>query len=256
LVLELDLTADPSEGVPSDPVSAALARWRPSLRGILDGLRHARDDDRVAGVVARIAYCRMPLARAQEIRNAVAAFRGSGRFTIAFAETFGEFGGGTVPYYLACAFEEVWLAPPGDLGLTGWRSRRRSCGTLSTASASKWDVGARYEYKNALKRFVERDFTHRLTWRRRNGFVLSPAPTSSSYRALRRAETAVEARRPRTHILRFRPVCRSSDGPRHRSRRWILGYRDEVYEAAEGPSRRVRSAAPLIYLDAAYRENS
>jgi len=47
-------------------------------------------------------------------------FRASGKFAIAFAETFGEAGNGTQHYYLASAFDRIWLQPSGDVGLTGF----------------------------------------------------------------------------------------------------------------------------------------
>ncbi|MGH7114600.1 MAG: signal peptide peptidase SppA, partial [Stellaceae bacterium] len=55
----------------------------------------------------------------QQVRDAIAAFRAKGKFAIAFADSFGEFGGGTRPYYLASAFDRIWLQPMGSVGLTG-----------------------------------------------------------------------------------------------------------------------------------------
>ena len=37
----------------------------------------------------------------------------------AWAESFGEFGQGNGPYYLATAFDRIYLQPSGSLGLTG-----------------------------------------------------------------------------------------------------------------------------------------
>ena len=37
----------------------------------------------------------------------------------AWPETFGEYAGASVAYYLATASEQIWLQPSGDLGLTG-----------------------------------------------------------------------------------------------------------------------------------------
>ena len=48
------------------------------------------------------------------MRDAIAAFRAKGKFAIAFADRFGEFGAGTRPYYLATAFGQIWLQPMGD----------------------------------------------------------------------------------------------------------------------------------------------
>ena len=61
----------------------------------------------------------MGIAQVQELRDAVLAFRAAGKSAVAFAETFGEFGPGNGAYYLATAFDEIYLQPSGDVGLTG-----------------------------------------------------------------------------------------------------------------------------------------
>jgi protease-4 len=49
----------------------------------------------------------------------VLRFRRSGKAAVCWTETFGELGSGSVGYHLASAFDEIWLQPSGDLGLTG-----------------------------------------------------------------------------------------------------------------------------------------
>ena len=88
VVVELDLTEAPPEVVPSDPVSMLRGRRRPSLRAVVDALHDAAADDRVAGL-HRPGRGRMPLARAQELRAAVAEFA-TVKPAVAYAETFGE----------------------------------------------------------------------------------------------------------------------------------------------------------------------
>ena len=70
-------------------------------------------------LLARVGDDALGLAKIQEVRDAVAAFRSKGKLAIAFADSFGEFGPGTRPYYLATAFDEIWLQPMGNVGLTG-----------------------------------------------------------------------------------------------------------------------------------------
>ena len=119
LILELDLTEGLTEEPPSDPVSAMLTMRRPRLADVLDGLRRARGDDRVRALVVKVGGRPIGLAQAQELRAAVKEFAAAGKATVAWAETFGEFSPGNVPYYLATAFDRIYLQPSGDLGLTG-----------------------------------------------------------------------------------------------------------------------------------------
>src|SRR5580658_11188619 len=91
LILELDLTDGVPEGPATDPLSAVMSIRKVRLTDVLDGLRRARHDDRVRVLVAKVGGARIGLARMQEIREAVAEFRASGKLTVAWAETFGEF---------------------------------------------------------------------------------------------------------------------------------------------------------------------
>lgn len=118
-ILALDLSKGLVEVKPDNPLARASLGRVTSIREAVDGLRAAGRDPRVKGLVARLGRGGLGMAQAQELREAVAGFRGQGKFTIAFAEGFGEGGGGTRHYYLASAFEEVWLLPSGTLGLTG-----------------------------------------------------------------------------------------------------------------------------------------
>ncbi|MCM3887263.1 signal peptide peptidase SppA [Frankia sp. R82] len=225
VVLELDLTADLLEGVPVDPVAFALARRRSTLRDLIEALRHAADDPRVPVVVAHIAACGMPLANIQEIRAAISAFRSAGGTAIAYADTFGEFGGGTGSYYLASAFDEIWLAPCGDCGLTGLGMETPFLrGALDRLGVTV-EIGQRYEYKNAVNTLVERDFT--------------PAHLEAVSRIIESSSEQVVA-----------GIAQGRSMPADRVRRLIdlgpltgsvaldtglvdrLGYRDEVYAAA------------------------
>src|SRR6266581_2702875 len=119
LILELDLTDGIGEGPIGDPLSAIMSRRKARMQDIIDGLRRARRDDRVRALVVKVGGGRIGLARMQELREAVGAFRESGKLTVAWSETFGEFTHGNVPYYLATAFDRIYLQPSGSVGLTG-----------------------------------------------------------------------------------------------------------------------------------------
>jgi protease-4 len=115
----------------------------------------------VRALVARVGGGRSPLglARAQELRDAIGAFRSHGKLAVAWAETFGELGRGSVPYYLATAFDEVWLQPSGDVGLTGIAAEVPFLrGALDKAGITP-ELAQRHEYKNAANTFTERGFT-------------------------------------------------------------------------------------------------
>src|SRR5580692_8046328 len=96
LILELDLTDGVPEGPVTDPVSAVLSRRKIRLPDIIEGLRRASHDDRVRALVVKVGGSGMGLAKIQELRAAVTAFRESGKLAVAWAESFGEFAGGNL----------------------------------------------------------------------------------------------------------------------------------------------------------------
>ncbi|WP_226344880.1 signal peptide peptidase SppA [Agilicoccus flavus] len=119
VLLELDLDRGAAEADPESPIAAIRQRNTPTLRALVDGLERGARDDRVVGLIAHTTGLRVPHTAADEIRDAVLAFRDSGKPTLAWTETFGEVTGGMTPYSVASAFDQVWLQPTGELALTG-----------------------------------------------------------------------------------------------------------------------------------------
>ena len=159
VLLELDLDNAVVEFVPDDPFAQAMMEDVLSLRDVVDALERGADDDRVLGVVARVGTGAMGMAQIQEIRSAVLAFRESGKPAVAYAETFGEVGPGNGSYYLATAFDEVYLQPSGDIGLTGLIYETPFLrGTLDKLGVVP-RLDHRYEYKNAKNAMTEREYT-------------------------------------------------------------------------------------------------
>ncbi len=157
--LEIDLDRGVVEHLPTVPAGRLLAARRLPLRDVVDGLARAAADDRVRGLVARLGNSRIGLAHAQEIREAVAAFRAAGKKTIAFAEEFGESDPATADYYLATAFEEVYLQPGSALGFTGLQIRVPFVAEALEKLSMQARFDHREEFKSAMYTFTESDFT-------------------------------------------------------------------------------------------------
>ncbi len=158
-ILEVNLETGLVEYVPDDPLARVMLRDKTTVRDLVEALTRAGDDSRVVGLVAHIGAAPMGLAQVQEVRDAVLAFRARNKFTVAFAETFGEFTPGNGAYYLATAFDQVWMQPSGDIGLTGIILEP----PFLRGTFEKLDVklrgDQRYEYKNAFNLYTEKKFT-------------------------------------------------------------------------------------------------
>src|SRR5262245_33222414 len=158
-ILEVDLEQGFPEVVPDDPIAQVLMSKQMTLRDVVESLQRAGDDDRVTGLVARVGAAPMGLAQVQEIRDAIAAFRAKGKSAVAYSETFGEFGPGNSAYYLATAFDTIYLQPSGDIGLTGIMLESPFVrGTLDKLGVVP-RMDHRHEYKNAMNLFTEKKFT-------------------------------------------------------------------------------------------------
>ncbi|HLO75815.1 MAG TPA: signal peptide peptidase SppA, partial [Magnetospirillum sp.] len=118
MLLTLDLENEFKDAAARDPFAALMGEDVYITRDVVDSIDRAAADPRVVGLFATVGHASMGIGRAQEIRDAVGRFRASGKPAVLFAETLGEFGNGTVEYYLASAFGQVWLQPSGDVGLT------------------------------------------------------------------------------------------------------------------------------------------
>lgn len=158
LVLELDLTDGLVETAPADPLTAVLSMRRLHLRDVLDGLRRARGDERVRALVVKVAGG-IGLAKAQELRDAVRALREAGKLTVAWAETFGEGGRGSVPYYLATAFDRIYLQPTGEVGLTGVALEEPFLAEALDKAGIQPRFAKRHEYKTMANTFMEKAYT-------------------------------------------------------------------------------------------------
>ena len=156
VVLSIDLDQKLVEQVDDDPVSGTLLGGDLSLRDVVNALDRGAHDHRVKGAVLRFGGDAMGMAQAQELRAAVARFRAAGKFTTAFAETFGEFGPGNKSYYLASVCEQVWLQPVGMLGLTGFAAEMPFARKLLEQLHVVPEILHREEYKSAMESLTER----------------------------------------------------------------------------------------------------
>lgn len=159
IVLQLDLAEGVSEMSPRSPFSRASRGGGLVLRDAVDALSRASSDPRVVGVVARVGRGSLGISQVQELREAIAGFRATGKFSLAFAESFGEGGDGTLHYYLASAFEELWLQPSGDVDITGIQLESPFVRGLLDRYGVKPRFGQREEYKGAVGFLTEETMT-------------------------------------------------------------------------------------------------
>ena len=238
VVLELDLEQPIDEWAPPDPFAEALQRRRMTIHDLVDALEEAAGDERVVGLVARVGAAPMGMGRIQEVRDAVARFRESGKPAVAYAETFGEFGPGMTGYYLATAFDTIYLQPSGDVFLTGLIYETPFLKGMfeKMGVEPRWDH--RWEYKNAMNTFTEKKMTD--AHREAIGKVME-----SQFGQMTRA--IAEARKIGEDQVRALADRGPLYGKEAEDARLVDGlkYRDEVWDAVH---ERIGEDAKALYL--------
>ncbi|PXX05396.1 signal peptide peptidase SppA [Mycolicibacterium moriokaense] len=154
-VLELDLQVVPQETSGFDPLAMIASGGKPLLlREAIAAIHRAAEDSRVAGLIARVQIPAASPGPVQELREAIRAFSDV-KPSLAWAETYP----GTLSYYLASAFREVWMQPSGTVGLVGFATNAMFLRDALDKAGIEAQFIARGEYKSAANLFTQDRYT-------------------------------------------------------------------------------------------------
>ncbi|MCV7214402.1 signal peptide peptidase SppA [Mycobacterium crocinum] len=154
-ILELDLHTVPPESSSFDPLTFITGGGRTMLlRDAVAAIHRAAEDPRVAGLIARVQLSAAPAGPVQELRAAIAAFTET-KPSLAWAETYP----GTLSYYLASAFSEVWMQPTGTVGLIGFATNALFLRDALDKAGIEAQFVARGQYKSAANLFTQDHYT-------------------------------------------------------------------------------------------------
>lgn len=239
-VVELDLETGFTEQAPSDALAQLQNRGGPTLLDIVFALEKAGRDPKVKGLLVRVGSSPMMPAHAEEIRDAILAFRKTKKFAIAYSEDFSGENAGLTSYYLASACDEIWLQPHSDFGVAGLRYEV----PFLRGAFDKVGITPRYEgrkeFKNAINTYLDKEFT--------------PAQKEAEQRLLDSTYGIFTRAVAQARKLAPEEAARLlSEGPYPGEQALALhlidglGYRDEVYEKAK---KRAGQDAKLMWLGA------
>lgn len=158
-ILVLDFDQPIVEQNEPSPLSLAMHEDTTPLFDILHAIDKAKEDPHVKGIIARFGGTQPSMAQAQEIRAAIARFRATKKFTYAFAASYGSFGLGNRAFYLASAFDNIWLQPVGSVSLTGLAIQSPFAKKALDKIGVKADFMQREEYKSFMEMAQRDDFS-------------------------------------------------------------------------------------------------
>jgi protease-4 len=125
-----------------------------SLSNLLLQLRKAKADKRVGAVLLDIGMLGAGWGKADEIRDAVAEFRKSGKPIYAYMEF-----GSDKEYYVATAAERVYVPPIGDLFVNGLAAESMHFKGSFDKLGIYWDAYQIEKYKTAPESFTREDMS-------------------------------------------------------------------------------------------------
>lgn len=129
----------------------------PGFIDLMTRLEAAQTDDAVKGLFIRASQTGIGSARAEELREAINAFRATGKFVIAHSQ--GSYTTGPSALRSIAAADEIWVQPGTDLMVSGVSLETLFMKDLLDNISVMAEIEALYEYKNAPNEFKEADYT-------------------------------------------------------------------------------------------------
>ena len=158
-VLSLDLRRPLTDQDPQNPF-AGFGGSRLSVMGVTATLRRAATDGAVRGLLIRLPEGGLAPAEADELREALLTFRGSGKPVIAHSQGVYPSGFPASTYMLGAASGGgFWMQPQASLQVTGVAREDQFFKRFFDRYGVVADYQQRYEYKNAVNPFLYDDYT-------------------------------------------------------------------------------------------------
>jgi len=155
-VLVLNVSGALPDYVPEEPLAQIFGvEQQQSFTSLLTQIRKAKVDTRIGGVLLDIDFPGIGWGKADELRDAIADLRTSGKPVYAYLEI-----GTNKEYYIATAAEKIFLPPSGDIYVNGFAAEA----TFYKGSLDKLGIEADViqigpKYKNAPDRYTRKEMS-------------------------------------------------------------------------------------------------
>lgn len=116
-------------------------------------------DPKVKALIGNVSLSGLGLAQIEDLRSSIRVFRSAGKKAYLYSTGFGSFGQGTREYYLAAAFDEIWMQPNTEVGITGVGIEVPFIRGLLDKLGIVPEFYARHEYKNAAASLLNKGFS-------------------------------------------------------------------------------------------------
>ena len=120
------------------------------LNDMLYAIKKAKDNDDIKGIYLEAGPLMAGFATMQELRNALADFKKSGKWIVAYADTYTQ-----GSYYVASVANHVYINPKGQLDWHGLASQPYYIKDLAAKFGVKYQVAKVGTFKSATEMFTE-----------------------------------------------------------------------------------------------------
>ena len=153
-VLVLSVSGDLPDYVAEDQFAKALGMSQgQSFTALLTQLRKAKVDSRIGAVLLDINFPGIGWGKADELREAIADFKTSGKPVYAYMEL-----GMNREYYIATAADKIFLPPSGDLYVNGFAGEAMFYkGSLDKLGVEADVIQIGPKYKNAPDQYTKKE---------------------------------------------------------------------------------------------------
>jgi len=124
------------------------------LNDILDALKSAKEDKNINGIFLKTEGPQTGWAMLEEIRNQLLDFKKSGKFIVAYGESYSEKG-----YYVASVADKIYLNPAGGMEWNGISAEYQFFKGTFDKLGIKPEVFRVGEFKSAIEMFSRQDMS-------------------------------------------------------------------------------------------------
>lgn len=123
-----------------------------SFSSMLAQIRKAKVDSRISAILLDINFPGIGWGKADELRDAIADFKASGKPVFAYMEM-----GSNKEYYIATAADKIYLPPTGDLFINGFAAQAQFYKGSLEKLGVKWEDVHVGKYKSYNEQFTRTD---------------------------------------------------------------------------------------------------
>ena len=156
-VIELDLSEVEYDyaGQYTDPWVAKFSKDSGiGLTDIIEAISKAKDDDNIKGISILNNHSNLGMAQSKEVRDALEDFKKSGKFVMAYADSYSQ-----KEYYLNSVADKIYLNPVGDMDFKGLSAEIMFFKDLQEKTGIKMEVIRHGKYKSAVEPFLENEMS-------------------------------------------------------------------------------------------------